>query len=228
MRLPNAIVWDLDGVLIDSEPLYISVERDMVTEYKGESTDTTALIGQVLGRSGFESARIIVDSMRLPVSPQEFLERRDKLLETKFRSVELCPGALSTVRKFKELGLKCAIATSSCAKLLEVKREAQPELFNAMESVVCADDVTEAKPAPLIFLEAARRMGVDPTECVVFEDAPAGVEAAKRARMGCIALRNPSVPSEDYKKRGDESLVVIESGSLLDFKLSSIGLFEPR
>lgn len=221
---PKAIIWDLDGVLIDSEPLYISVERDMVTEYKGEKTDTTALIGQVLGRSGIESAKLIVESMQLPVTPEEFLKRRDDLLETKFRTVELCPGALSTVKKFKELGLKCAIATSSCAKLLEVKQEAQPELFNAMETVVCADDVAEAKPAPLLFLEAACRMGIEPTDCIVFEDAPAGVEAAVRARMGVIALRNPSVPSEDYKKRGNESLAIIDSGSLEDFDFTLVGL----
>lgn len=221
MAPPKAIVWDLDGVLLDSEPIYLGVERKLAEEH-GAIGDASGLIGKVLGRSGLVSAKIIVDELKLSITPEEFLAQRDARLANAFQSAELCRGAMDLVKHFQSLGLPCAIATSSCAHLLAVKRKAQPELFKLMNAVVCADDVAEAKPAPLLFLEAAQRLGIEPEKCVVFEDAPAGVLAAKRAGMRSVALRNPHVPRAEYENAGGDTVHVVDSGCLTAFDVSHI------
>lgn len=211
-------------MLLDSEPIYLGVEHEIAVAHGANAEKTKSLVSKVLGRSGLVSARIIVEELELSLTPEEFLAARDAKLADAFVSAQLCKGALEMVRHFKSLGLPCAIATSSCAELLVVKRKAQPELFAEMSAVVCADDVAEAKPAPFLFLEAARRLGVVPEKCVVFEDAPAGILAANRAGMRSIALRNQEVDSKQYEQAGGDTVLIVQSGSLLDFDCAEIGL----
>lgn len=212
MSAPAAVIWDLDGVLLDTEPLYLAVERAIAAKF---GKDTQPLLPRLLGLPGLRVATLIVQELQLPLTPAEFLAQRDAQLATAFREVQPCVGALDLARHLRALGLQCAIATSSTRAMLDVKRAAHPELFDNMHAVVCADDVAEAKPAPLLFLEAARRLQVPPELCVVFEDAPAGVMAAKAAGMRCIALRNPHVEAKLYADAGAH--FVVQSGSLRDF-----------
>lgn len=217
--LLKSVIWDLDGVLLDSEPLYMSAECTVAAAH---GADVRPYLGHVLGLPGIRAAELYVRELKLPITASEFLTARNAQLTTAFRHITTCRGAMDAVRHIRAQGLKCAIGTSSSASLLTIKRLAQPELFSLMDAVVCADDVTEAKPSPMVFLKAARQIGTKASECLVFEDAPAGVQAAKAAGMHCVALRNPHVKHEIYASAGAD--FVVDSGCLLDFDFSQIGM----
>lgn len=100
-----------------------------------------------------------------------------------------------------------AVATSSARKYLDAKRVGKEDVFGLFEGIVCGDDVKAGKPDPEIFLKAAGVMGVAPGKCVVFEDAPAGVLAAKTAGMTVVAFPNPSVDRQLYVDAGFDCAV---------------------
>lgn len=211
-ELPLAAIWDLDGVLVDSEPLYVAAEAAVAAEFNASSVGLEA-VG--LGRSGAAVAAELVSRLGLPITPDDFLQRRNAHLKNTLKSVPQLPGADALVAHCERHGLKNAVATSSSRELLAPKQAAHPALFNRMNAVVCADDVPAAKPSPALFLEAARRLEVDPARCIVFEDAPAGVEAAAAAGMPSVALQNPAVSISRYRESG--ARYVVEGGNLEDF-----------
>ncbi|CAK0864865.1 unnamed protein product [Prorocentrum cordatum] len=109
-------------------------------------------------------------------------------------------GAEELVSHLSTLGVRMAIATSSVRKSFDTKMTYHPKLLAPMEVVVTGDDpaVHRGKPAPDIFLEAARRLGAQPGECVVFEDSPHGITAAKAAGMHAVAVPDPRLPGNDF------------------------------
>jgi pseudouridine-5'-monophosphatase len=152
-----------------------------------------------MARDARVGAGIIVQELGLPLTPHEFLCERAPILERLVADCQAMPGAEVFVRDLGERGVPMAVATSSDRRLYELKVRAHP-WFALFDAVVCGDDprVLAKKPAPDIFLTAARDLAADPSRCVVFEDSPAGVEAALAAGMRVIALRHPEVAVEHY------------------------------
>jgi pseudouridine-5'-monophosphatase len=116
-----------------------------------------------------------------------FLHERDRPLAALMESAKPMPGAMELVGDLVRRGVPMAVATSSDRALFKVKTQ-HHAWFAHFDTVVCADDVPNLKPAPDLFLAAAERMGADPRRCLVFEDSPAGIEAARRAQMRVIGL----------------------------------------
>lgn len=190
-----AVLFDLDGVLLDTEPLYTEATQAVLAPY-GKSFEW-ALKREMIGRSDVESAELLVSRLELPISAREYLALRAPGLERLFAHSPVMPGAEALVAALAARAVKMAVGTSSRSRLYQLK--SQPHAwFSHFSAVVCGDDpaVTAFKPAPDIFLTAAARLGVAPAECVVVEDSPAGVLAALRAGMRVIALPAPELGSD--------------------------------
>lgn len=186
------MLFDLDGVLLDTEPLYTDATKTLLEPY-GKQFEWS-LKREMIGRSDIEGAELLVTRLALPLTAREYLALYEPLLEQLFAAVPAMPGAQELVQALSSRGVPAAVATSSRQRLF--LRKSRPHAwFQHFGAVVCGDDpaVKAFKPAPDIFLTAAARLGIAPAECVVVEDSPAGVMAARRAGMQVIALPAPEL-----------------------------------
>jgi len=195
----SCLIYDMDGLLLDTEGIYTEVTQQIVGEY-GKVFDWS-LKEKIIGRRSIQAAEIIVESLDLPISPQDYLDSRKDVLLEKFKDTEALPGAKEMTTHFSKLGIPQALATSSSSPMFEAKFEKHKKWFSQFAQIVRGDDpeLKEGKPAPDIFLLAANRVGVDPAECLVFEDAPTGTEAALAAGMSVVVVPDPNMDHCHYK-----------------------------
>lgn len=214
---PTHVIFDLDGTLVDTEPLYTQAAATIVARF-GKVFDM-GIKRQIMGGGPLAGARFVVEHLGLPLTPEQYLAEREVILREACTTVRAMPGAIQLIEALHQRGIPLAIGTSSERELCLLKLAAQPfgALFQAM---VCSDDpgVTSAKPAPDIFLAAARSLGAAPQRCLVFEDAPKGVAAARAAGMEVIAVVDPMMSGEDY------SGAVRVVRSLEEITLAELGL----
>ncbi|KAI0563751.1 HAD-like hydrolase family protein [Gracilaria domingensis] len=137
------------------------------------------------------------------------------------QSAQIMPGVEDIVRHLKQCGVKMAIATSSPRDLLIAKQTGKEWFFDLFDAIVCGDDVTAGKPDPEIFFKAAAAIQEHPSNCVVFEDAPAGLQAARLAAMKTVALPNSHVDIKLYQDQ--DPLYTVPTACLLDFDISLLG-----
>jgi len=195
----SCLIYDMDGLLLDTEGIYTEVTQQIVGEY-GKVFDWSVK-EKIIGRRSIQAAEIIVESLDLPISPQDYLDSRKDVLLEKFKDTEALPGAKEMTTHFSKLGIPQALATSSSSPMFEAKFEKHKKWFSQFAQIVRGDDpeLKEGKPAPDIFLLAANRVGVDPAECLVFEDAPTGTEAALAAGMSVVVVPDPNMDHCHYK-----------------------------
>ena len=195
----SCLIYDMDGLLLDTEGIYTEVTQQIVGEY-GKVFDWSVK-EKIIGRRSIQAAEIIVESLDLPISPQDYLDSRKDVLLEKFKDTEALPGAKEMTTHFFRLGIPQAIATSSSSPMFEAKFEKHKKWFSQFTQIVRGDDpeLKEGKPAPDIFLLAAKRLRVDPAECLVFEDAPTGTEAALAAGMSVVVVPDPNMNHCHYK-----------------------------
>jgi histone-binding protein RBBP4/pseudouridine-5'-monophosphatase len=154
---------------------------------------------RILGLRGSEWGPLVLDHAQeawgadpsLVPTAQELWDAWEDNLNRLCSSVEACPGAYDVVRRCAEMGLPLAVATSSRASAARQKLRKHPAIADKIQAVVAGDDpaVRRGKPAPDIYLEAARRLGVPPGRCLVFEDALSGCRAGRGA--GCVVVAVP-------------------------------------
>ena len=195
----SCLIYDMDGLLLDTEGIYTEVTQQIVGEY-GKVFDWSVK-EKIIGRRSIQAAEIIVESLDLPISPQDYLDSRKDVLLEKFKDTEALPGAKEMTTHFSKLGISQALATSSSSPMFEAKFEKHKKWFSQFAQIVRGDDpeLKEGKPAPDIFLLAANRVGVDPAECLVFEDAPTGTEAALAAGMPVVVVPDPNMDHCHFK-----------------------------
>lgn len=221
MKLPRparCVIFDLDGVLLDTEHFYTEVTEEICRQY-GKTFDWS-IKSNMIGRPSFESACYLVDALSLPISPQEYLKRRTLRLEELFPASAEKPGAEAFTRALSLRGVPIAVATSSERHLFELKTAEHREWFSAFRAVVVGDDprVKKGKPAPDVFLVAAAELGAQPCDCVVFEDAPAGLAAAHAAGMQVVAIPDDAMDRSAYQQA---ELVI---GAFADVRPEDLGL----
>jgi beta-phosphoglucomutase-like phosphatase (HAD superfamily) len=191
----GACIFDLDGTLVDSEPAYCATDRAFLAQYGIGYSE--AFSREMMGRGTIDFFRIL--ESRYPESPlnelslMERIEKRDAAyLESSARTVAAFPAVAGLVDALFARRLPLGLGSGSGPAIIAAEVEAAG-LTGKFGALVSAMDVGKSKPHPAIFLEVAARLGVDPRECVVFEDAVVGVEAAGRAGMRCIALPSPDL-----------------------------------
>jgi len=183
----EAIIYDMDGLLIDSMLYWIDTDIEFLGKYNIELTDD--MIKYFSGRSEIENIEWMIENLNLKGTVEELLKER--YLETDLiysQKTNLMPGVNELIIKIKNNNLRQAIASGSPHKHISiaVERFGWDKHFETISSV---DDVgSKGKPDPAVYLHTAEKLGVDPKNCVVFEDAENGVVSAKRAGMRCIAV----------------------------------------
>jgi pseudouridine-5'-monophosphatase len=193
------VLFDMDGLLLDTEPFYTEVTQTIVGRY-GHTFDWTVK-SRMIGKKAADSARILVDALKLPITPEDYLREREVLLATLFPSAQALPGAKRLTMHLARHGVPQAVASSSHRRDFELKITQHREWFGCFQCVVLGDDpeVKRGKPAPDIFLAAAARIGAVASQCLVIEDAPSGVEAARAAGMCVVAVPNPAMNADAFR-----------------------------
>jgi pseudouridine 5'-phosphatase len=194
------IIYDNDGLLLDTEPFYTKAHQLLAARY-GKVFDWTVK-SRMIGLPAEDSANVVIQALQLPLSVTEYLEARTHLLEQMFPQAEAMPGAMRLSLHLHHAGFPQAVATSSDRFYFDLKITRHKEWFKIFQCVVLGDDpeIRRGKPAPDIFLLAATRLQAKPSHCLVFEDSPAGVEAARAAGMLVIAVPDPHMENSAYPR----------------------------
>jgi pseudouridine-5'-monophosphatase len=211
------VIFDLDGVLLDTEPLYTHATQQIVGQW-GKRFDWS-IKGDMIGRSAIDGARYLVEALQVPLAPEEYLRRRTPILDALFPTAEPLAGARELVERLRARGVPLAVATSSESYQYRLKIS-RHDWFSEFGTVVCGDDprIARLKPAPDIFLVTAAELGAEPAECLVFEDSLAGVAAARAAGMQVVAIPDPQMDASRY---GQADIVIAGYAELL---LEELGL----
>ncbi|KAJ8919019.1 hypothetical protein NQ315_016924 [Exocentrus adspersus] len=215
------VIFDMDGTLIDSESLLDKIVCDIAAVYgKVYRKDIRV---KLRGTPEKDSARIAVTEMDLPITPEEFLVFYRKKMNEELQNLNLMPGAMALVRHLYKHDVPIAIATSSSKATTKLKMQNHRDLQELFHHVVSGGDdpeVKKGKPNPDIFLVCASRFPdkPHPSQCLVLEDAPTGIRAARAAGMQAVMVPSVEVPEE---LRKPANLVL---KSLSDFKPELFGL----
>jgi HAD superfamily hydrolase (TIGR01509 family) len=197
----TAVVLDMDGVLIDSEQLWDDVREQLARERGGRWHERAQ--AEMMGMSSTEWSRYMHDVIGLAEPPEEInAEVVRRLLARYQESLPVMPGAVAAVERLAArwpLGL----ASSSNREVIDTVLELAG-IAHLFRATVSSEEVEHGKPAPDVYLEAARRLGVDPTSCAAVEDSANGIRSARAAGMRVIAIPNPHYPpSEDVLALAD-------------------------
>jgi len=194
----KAVIFDMDGVIVDSEPMHIEAEKQTLLKY-GVKITTEELRTYTGTTAEFEFNDLIRKYKLNTTANTLFNEKEDILFRLLEERTEPTKGVIDLIKNLKQHGFKLGIATSGHRKLAHYyldKLGIEP-LF---DTVVCAEDIARSKPDPEIFQKAAQRLDAEPTECIVIEDAKLGIEAAIKAGMKCIGYSNPNSGNQDLSK----------------------------
>jgi HAD superfamily hydrolase (TIGR01509 family) len=187
----DAVVFDLDGVIVDSEHVWDEVRQQLAEERGGRWHDRASR--DMMGMSSVEWSRYMHDVIGLEETPEEINTEVVRRLEAIYRErLPLIPGAVEAVQALAErwpLGL----ASSSNRELIDFVLEVS-SLDRFFRATVSSEEVPRGKPAPDVYLEAARRLETAPERCAAVEDSEAGIRSAKAAGMRAIAIPNPHFP----------------------------------
>ncbi len=194
LGVTEAVVFDLDGVLLQSEEVWDAVRERYVREAGGRYDEEVQRA--MMGMSAPEWSRYLHEEAGVREDPEDI--NRDvveRMLEAYRRELPLLPGAVEAVRRTAE-SFPLALASSSNREVFEAVLDLAG-IADCFSATVSSEEVAHGKPAPDVYLEAARRLGVEPERCAAVEDSHAGIRSAKSAGMRVVAIPNASYPPDD-------------------------------
>ncbi|KAJ2637552.1 Pseudouridine-5'-phosphatase [Coemansia sp. RSA 1286] len=222
----KACIFDMDGLLLDTETIYSAVTNKILEPYGKTFPLETKL--KMMGRDVRTATDILLKDLALPLTFEEYDNKATELKEVFFREAQFMPGAERLIRHLANNSIPIAVATSSAKAMFLIKTDKHRAVFELFGSnITCGDDpeVKRSKPSPDIFLAAMRRLDSElrPEDCLVFEDASNGIEAANNAQMSSIWVHDMRFsldpPSETIAHDATERIASLE-----DFAPEKYGL----
>lgn len=210
----KAVVFDMDGVIIDSEPIHYQLSMQYFSELGLTITDEEYYT--FVGVGDIEIFTRLKEKYGLKQTVNELVEIYQKRYTDHLKSAQdqkPIKGIDDLIRDIHQKGLRLALGSSAIRSNIEVVLE-KFNLRQYFDDIVGGSEVERSKPFPDIYLEAARRLGVEPSECIVIEDSCNGVTAAKAAGMKSIAYYNPNSGEQDLS----EADRIIDSFEALDIE----------
>ncbi len=193
----KAIIFDMDGVIIDSEPLYYQIQKgffkDLGFTVSKEEYDTFIGAGMQLMWEKLHSKH------NLPYTVEQLIIMNNDLIYTTFNnsdSLRATEGFNSFLTSIKEMGIKTAVASSTSKKIINVILT-RLKVIHKFDVIISSEEVLQGKPEPDIFLKAANKLNLKPANCVVIEDSNNGVKASGKAGMKCIGFSNMNSGNQD-------------------------------
>lgn len=208
----DAVVFDMDGVLLQSEEVWDAMREEFVRERGGRYDEE--IQRAMMGMSSVEWSRYLHEHAGVPDEPAAINDEVVRRMLASYRAeLPLIDGAVEAVRR---IGARwpLGLASSSNRPLIDAVLE-ETGLAPLFHATVSSEEVAAGKPAPDVYLEAARRLGIDPSRCAAIEDSHGGIRSAHNAGMRVVAIPNPSYPPDD------------EALALADVTLASIRELEP-
>jgi HAD superfamily hydrolase (TIGR01509 family) len=199
-----AVIFDLDGVLLDSEPIHLAVINEILA-LEGHHLDEEANRAY-LGVTTVACWEDLCARLRLRHPLDYYLGAYDRILRALGRPIEPAPGVPELLRLLRRRGVPVALASSSRRPWIEASLAATG-LSQAFPVAISGDDVSRGKPDPEIFRLTAQALGVEPARCLVIEDSPHGVQAARAAGMDVVAVRTPQTAGHPF----EAATVVVDS-----------------
>ena len=187
-NFPEAVLWDMDGTLIDSEPYWLASESALAQSYGGSWSEQDG--HEMIGKSLYDSSQMLKDKFKIEdLSVQQVIDRMtDEVIANLKLRLPFRPGALELLMELKRAGIKTALVTMSMRRM--ALTVAQAIDFHAFDEVVAGDDVRFGKPHPEPYLKAAELLEVDIRNCIVFEDSNTGLRSAEAAGAHAIGIPN--------------------------------------
>ena len=213
----KAVIFDMDGVIIDSEPIHFEVDMQTMREF-GVNISKDEL-NKYVGTTNEYMLNDLINKYKIQKSIKEILEYKMELTirrikETKINAISGIPELLISL---KHNNIKTAIGSSSPKELIITVIE-KFQLGKYFDCIVSGDEVKEGKPKPDIYLEVSKRIGVNPEECIVIEDSRNGVLAAKNAGMKCFGFRNVNSGNQ-YLSKAD---IIVDSIRNIDIEIIKV------
>lgn len=189
----DAVIFDLDGVLLDSEQLWNRAKEELVGASGG--TWRSDAPEAMMGMSSHEWSRYLHDQLAVPLGIDEINRAVVRRIEELYRTeLPLLPGAVETVRA-TQARWPLGLASSSNRQIIDLMLDLSG-LRGAFGAAISSEEVDEGKPAPDVYLAAARSLGADPASCVAVEDSSNGMKSAAAAGMAIVAVPNPHYPPD--------------------------------
>ncbi len=208
----RAVLFDMDGVIIDSEPLHMKAFQLSMKDYGIELSDEYCY--QFIGRTDRYMVEVLIDTYKLTDSVETVLHHKKDTLKRLEEEVGYppVPYVKELIQILHQNGIKLAIASSS--PMTAIRETAITHgLTEYFDEYVSGTELKNSKPAPDIFLKAAQMLGVEPSECLVIEDSEHGVAAAKAAQMTCVGFYNPNSGNQDLSKAD----IIVEGFEEIDY-----------
>lgn len=216
----KAILFDMDGVIVDTEPLHHMAYKHMFNKVGIEVSDD--LYSSFTGQSTYQICKKLCDHFRLSNDPEELVQiKRNHFTKLFFEddSLQLIPGVEDLIKDYFYNGLTLILASSASMFTINnvMKRF---NLDHYFLDKLSGADLNESKPHPEIFIKAAAAAGAQPSECIVIEDSTNGIKAAKSAGIFCVAYKSKNSKRQDY------SLADLVVSEFVDISLSKLNFIK--
>jgi len=186
-QLPAAVLWDMDGTLIDSEPYWMKSEGAFAKANNSAWTEQDGL--SLVGMSLYDSSKIIKEKVGSDLEPEQIIQQLTDGVSAQLKQeIFWRPGAKELLLLLRKKKVKTALVTMSMHRM--AKQVVDSIGFDAFDVIVAGDDVLHGKPHPEAYLKAAELLGVKAEECVAFEDSISGLRSAEAAGTKAVGIRN--------------------------------------
>ncbi|OOC61900.1 HAD family hydrolase [Paenibacillus ihbetae] len=213
----QAFIFDMDGVIIDSEPLHFEVDIQVMKDFGASITQEQ--LEKYVGMTNPEMWKLIREEYQLQRTVSEIIDYQlsNKIKILTAREMEPIDGIRELLADLKAGGIPVGIASSSPPVFIKAVLD-KFGLLDAFNCIVSGEEVERGKPAPDVYLKAAELLGVEPASCMVLEDARHGIAAAKAAGMQCIGFVNPNSGNQDLSAADYVVRSIAEVGAICQLK----------